>query len=117
VVIDKIVGDVSGRRAIILDDEIATGGSILELMHRLEQQGCTEVSVATTHGLFTGKAIDHLRGHHMIREVVSTDTVPAPTNWPELTVLSVASLFAEAIRRIHGGESISSLFEGADPTL
>jgi ribose-phosphate pyrophosphokinase len=73
--------------------------------------------VACTHGLFVGKAVDRLRGHPMIREVVTTDTVPAPSDWPELTIRSVAELFAEAISRVHAGESVSSLFDGVDPTL
>lgn len=117
VVIDSIVGDVAGKRAIVLDDEIATGGSIVELLERLAEQGCTEAAVACTHGLFAGKAVDRLRGHPMITEVVTTDTVPAPRGWPELTIRSVAGLFAEAIGRIHAGESVASLFDGVDPTL
>jgi ribose-phosphate pyrophosphokinase len=53
----------------------------------------------------------------MVSEIVTTDTVPqSPEDWPLLTVRSVAGLFAEAITRIHGGESISSLFDGVDPT-
>lgn len=115
VVIDAIVGDVAGKHAIVLDDEIATGGSIFELLQRLDHLGCTGADLATTHGLFTGKAVERLRGHPMIREVVTTDTVPRPPHWPELTVRSVAGLFAEAINRIHDGESISSLFDGVDP--
>ena len=55
VVIDSIVGDVDGRRAIVLDDEIATGGSIIELMDRLADHGCTEASIVCTHGLFAGE--------------------------------------------------------------
>jgi ribose-phosphate pyrophosphokinase len=117
VVIDAIVGDVEGKHAIVLDDEIATGGSILELLDKLEALGCTGASVACTHGLFVGKAVDRLRGHPMISEVVTTDTVPAPLDWPELKVRSVAELFAEAISRVHAGESVSSLFDGVDPTL
>jgi ribose-phosphate pyrophosphokinase len=117
VVIDAIVGDVEGKHAIVLDDEIATGGSIVELLDKLEQLGCTGASVACTHGLFVGKAVDRLRGHPMIREVVTTDTVPAPQAWPELQIRSVAELFAEAISRVHAGESVSSLFDGVDPTL
>jgi ribose-phosphate pyrophosphokinase len=115
VVIDAIVGDVEGRRAIILDDEIATGGSIVELLARLAELGCTEAAVACTHGLFTGKAVERLRDHDMVTQVVTTDTVPAPDNWPELQIRSVADLFAEAIARIHAGESVSSLFDGVDP--
>ena len=51
----------------------------------------------------------------MISEVVTTDTVPAPADWPELQVLTVAGLFGAAIERIHAGESVSSLFDGVDP--
>ncbi|HEX3336178.1 MAG TPA: ribose-phosphate pyrophosphokinase [Jatrophihabitans sp.] len=117
VVIDAIVGDVRGKRAIILDDEIATGGSIVELLDRLADQAVTETAIACTHGLFAGKAVQRLRDHPMVTEVVTTDTVPPPvTDWPQLTVRSIAPLFAEAISRIHGGESISSLFDGVDPT-
>ena len=116
VVIDSIVGDVAGRRAIVLDDEIATGGSIIELLERLKDLGCTEASVACTHGLFAGRAVERLRDHPMISEVLTTDTVPEPSQWPQLRVRSVAQLFAQAIKRIHDGESVSSLFDGVDPT-
>ncbi|MBA2457213.1 MAG: ribose-phosphate pyrophosphokinase [Nocardioidaceae bacterium] len=115
VVIDAIVGDVAGRDAIVLDDEIATGGSIIELLDRLSDQDCHRASVACTHGLFTGKAVERLSTHPSITEVVTTDTVPAVSGWPELGVRSVAPLFAEAIARIHAGESVSSLFDGVDP--
>jgi len=116
VVIEAIVGDVAGRRAIVLDDEIATGGSIVELVDRLCDEGCPEISVACTHGLFTGGAVERLRGLKGVDEFVTTDTVPAPTGWPELEVRSVAPLFAEAIHRSHIGESVSSLFDGVDPS-
>ncbi len=116
VVIDAIVGDVAGKRAIILDDEIATGGSIIELLDRLKDRGCTQAAVACTHGLFAGAAVERLRSHPSITEVISTDTVPRPAGFPELQVSSVAGLFAEAIKRIHEGESVSSLFDGVDPT-
>jgi ribose-phosphate pyrophosphokinase len=115
VVVESIVGDVSGRRAIILDDEIATGGSMLELMDRLRDAGAIDAAVVCTHGLFTGKAVERLRDHPFVTEVVTTDTVPAPADWPELRVCSVSQLFAEAISRIHKGRSVSSLFEGVDP--
>ena len=116
VVIDSIVGDVAGKEAIVLDDEIATGGSIEQLLECLALQGCTRAAIACTHGLFTGPAVDRLRGHPSITEVVTTDTVPPPdAEWPELAVRSVAPLFAEAIARIHAGESVSSLFDGVDP--
>ena len=116
VVIDSIVGDVHGNRAIVLDDEIATGGSIVEILDKLAEHGVTEASVACTHGLFAGRAVERLRAHPLVKEVVTTDTVPAPQGWPELQVRTISGLFAEAIQRIHDGESVSSLFDGVDPT-
>lgn len=115
VVIDSIVGDVYGKKAIVLDDEIATGGSIIELMSKLREFGVTDASVACTHGLFAGQAVERLRNNDLISEVVSTNTVPAPAGFPELHSLSVAPLFAEAIARIHQGRSVSKLFNGVDP--
>lgn len=117
VVIDAIVGNVAGRRPIVLDDEVATGGSLVELLAKLEEEGAlADVAIACTHGLFTGKAVERLQHHPSIREVVTTDTVPPPLDeWPDLRVRSVARLFAEAIRRSHDGESVTSLFDGVDP--
>ncbi len=115
VVISSVVGDVAGKKAIVLDDEIATGGSIVEIVSRLADFGCAEASIACTHGLFAGSAVERLTSATHISEVVSTNTVPAPGNFPGLKVLSVASLFAEAIARIHSGNSVSTLFNGVDP--
>jgi len=115
VVIESLVGDVAGRQAIVLDDEIATGGSILELVSKLRDYDCPSVAVACTHGLFTGTAVERLRACELITEVVSTDTVPRPAGWPELEICSVAALFAEAIDRIHRGRSVSKMFAGVDP--
>ena len=115
VVIDTIVGDVQGKRCIVLDDEIATGGSIIELTRRLRDYGALQAAVACTHGLFAGEAVERLRNDDFITEVVTTDTVPSPDSWPELQVISVAPLFAEAIERIHNGRSVSKMFKGIDP--
>lgn len=113
--IESIVGDVAGKHAIILDDEIATGGSVVEVSRAVQKAGALSASVACTHGLFTGKAKERLLGEEFITDVVTTNTVPAPPDWPELTTLSVASLFAEAIYRIHTGKSVSKMFKGVDP--
>lgn len=115
VVIDRIVGDVSGRDIIVLDDEIATAGSIVELLRHLRADHARKITVACTHGLYTGPALDRLRTEPDIDEIVSTDTVPLRPDrrLPNMTILSVAPLFAEAVRRIHHGESISSLFSEA----
>jgi ribose-phosphate pyrophosphokinase len=115
VVIETIVGDVAGKNIIIMDDEIATAGSIVELLARLRERGAGRVSIACTHGLFTGPAIDRLRAQADITEIVTTNTVPlaAENRLPNLRTLSIAPLLAEAIRRIHDGESVSSLFTDA----
>jgi len=112
VVIDAIVGDVDGKNAIILDDEIANGGTIIEIIKRLRERNVSRMSVVCTHGLFTGTAIERLGEQPDVVEIVTTNTVPIPPEkrLPNMTILSVAPLFAETIRRIHNGESVSSLF-------
>jgi ribose-phosphate pyrophosphokinase len=115
VVIDAIVGDVDGKNVIVLDDEIATGGSVIELLDRLHERGVRRVSIACTHGLFTGRAVDRRAARHDVDEIVTTDTVPLPPEkrLPSMRTRSVAPLLAEAIRRIHRGESVSSLFRSS----
>ena len=113
VVIDALVGDVDGKNVIVFDDEIANGGTIVEVLDRLRERRVKQISVACTHGLFTGKAIARLRAQPDIFEIVATDTVPVPADkrLPNMKVLSVAPVLAEAIHRIHVGESVSGLFD------
>jgi ribose-phosphate pyrophosphokinase len=115
VVIDAIVGDVTGKNVIVLDDEIANGGTMVEILEKLRELRVKRVVVACTHGLFTGKAIARLSAQPDISEIVTTDTVPVPPEkrLPNMTVLSVAPLLADAIRRIHVGQSVSDLFDPA----
>jgi ribose-phosphate pyrophosphokinase len=112
VVVDAIVGDVEGKNVIILDDEIANAGTIVEILHHLRERQVGRVAIACTHGLFTGSAIERLRAQPEIAEIVTTNTVPLPPEkrLPNMHILSIAPLMAEAIRRIHNGESVSSLF-------
>jgi ribose-phosphate pyrophosphokinase len=112
VVIDRIVGDVHDRDVIVLDDEIATAGSIIELLARLRADGVRDISLACTHGLYTGPAIERLKQEPGITEIVATNTVPlaADRRLPNMVSRSVAPLFAEAVKRIHFGESVSGLF-------
>ena len=114
VVIDAIVGEVAGKDVIVLDDEIATAGSIVELIETVRRYDVNSISVACTHGLFTGKAIERLNAQTDISEIVATNTVPAPEGLERLQVISVAPLFAEAVRRINCGESVSGLFSDED---
>ena len=113
VVIDAIVGDVEGKNVIVLDDEIANGGTVIEILRKLRERHVKRIVVACTHGLFTGRAIERLGAEPDIEEIVTTDTVPLPADrrLPNMTVLSVAPLLAEAIHRIHVGRSVSRLFD------
>jgi ribose-phosphate pyrophosphokinase len=112
--IDAIVGDVHGKNVIILDDEIANGGSIVQIIEALRKRDVQKISVACTHGLFTGRAIERLAAEDIV-EIVSTNTVPLDParRLPNMTEISIAPLMAEAIHRIHHGESVSSLFAPA----
>jgi ribose-phosphate pyrophosphokinase len=110
VVIDAVVGNVEGKECIVIDDEIANGGSMLELLDRLRELGAKSFRLACTHGLFTKNALDRLEAPEDVVEIVATNTLPTAATCGKLTVLSVAPLFAEAIRRIHNGHSLNSMF-------
>jgi ribose-phosphate pyrophosphokinase len=107
-----IVGDVKGKTVVCFDDEIATGSSLLETVNVLMNSGVEEVYVGATHGVFTGDAVKRIEDS-AIRHVVVTDTVPLRSvkSGGKIVQLSVAPLFAQAIRRIHTGESVSEIFE------
>ena len=109
VTITAIIGDVAGRDVIVLDDEIARGTTVFELLDRLREQEVSSIAVACTHGLFTDNALDKLAAAD-VTEVVCTNTAPVPLDYPKLHVLSVAPALADAISRIHNGESVSALF-------
>jgi ribose-phosphate pyrophosphokinase len=116
VAISSVIGDVSGRDVIVLDDEIAKGSTVMELLDRLRDLGARSVRVACTHGLFASGALKRLSDQPEVEEIVCTNTVPIPpteqSGTDKLTVLSIAPALAEAMRRIHNGESVSALFEG-----
>lgn len=114
VAVKGIMGDVIGKDIILLDDEIATAGTITEMVKHLKKYyNIKKVTVAGTHGLFTGSAVDRLNAIDIIDEIVVTDTVPLPADRrPErLVVLSVARIFGEVIRCNVQGVSVGSLFE------
>lgn len=113
VAISAVIGDVAGRDIIILDDEIAKGSTVIELLDRLREIGVRSIRVACTHGLFANGALKRIGDHPEILEIVCTNTVPvaAGEHIPKLKVLSIAPALAEAIRHIHNGESVSALFD------
>lgn len=113
-----MVGDqISGRKnALIYDDEIATGGTIVALSEHLVDQGIQEIWVACTHGVFVRGGLEKLVAVPEITEVVTTDTVPIPESkrHPKLTILSVGHIFGEAIRYNYARQSIGDLFVYGD---
>ncbi|MDQ2848272.1 MAG: ribose-phosphate pyrophosphokinase [Actinomycetota bacterium] len=119
VAITSIIGDITDRDVIVLDDEIAKGSTIVELVRVLREQGVKTVRVACTHGLFTSAALQRIGALDEVREIVCTNTVPIPAaelaGSELLTVLSIAPAMAEAMRRIHDGESVSALFTQDEP--
>jgi ribose-phosphate pyrophosphokinase len=110
--ISSVIGEVAGRDVIILDDEIAKGSTVVELLDRLRGLSAGSIRIACTHGLFSDGALERLGDQPDVVEIVCTNSVPiAKDKWhPKLTVLSIAPALAEAMRRIHNGESVSALF-------
>jgi len=108
----NIIGEVEGMRALTVDDEIDTAGSLIGVVNALLQHGVTEVYACCTHPVFSGPAIQRIAASP-VKEVVVTDTIPVngDRKLDKITVLSMASLIGEAIHRIHTGLSVGALFE------
>ncbi|MEV1006849.1 ribose-phosphate pyrophosphokinase [Streptomyces sp. NPDC049881] len=111
--ISSVIGEVAGRDVIVLDDEIAKGSTVVELLGKLRELGARTIRVACTHGLFAAGALGRLSAEPDVLEIVCTNTVPIPAGerTDKLRVLSIAPALAEAMRRIHDGESVSALFD------
>jgi ribose-phosphate pyrophosphokinase len=108
----RVVGEVDGMDAVIVDDLISTGGTLVGVSKALRAEGATSVRVLATHGVLAGDAVEKLVNSHL-EEIVITDSIPLPPNkqHPKIRVLSVAPLLAEAIRRVHEDRSVSELFK------
>ncbi|MDQ0597075.1 ribose-phosphate pyrophosphokinase [Streptomyces canus] len=111
--INSVIGEVTDRDVIVLDDEIAKGSTVLELLERLRELKPRSIRVACTHGLFAAGALKRIGEQPDILEIVCTNTVPVPEEerTEKLRILSIAPALAEAVRRIHNGESVSALFD------
>jgi ribose-phosphate pyrophosphokinase len=107
----NVIGDVHGKRAIIVDDEVDTAGTLIEIVRALEREGVTEIYACATHGVLSDPAINRIKDSSLT-EVVLTDSIPLPPakRIAKITTLSVAPLIGEAIKRIHRGESVGALF-------
>ena len=108
----EIIGDVEGKQCIMIDDMIDTGGSVIMGAEALLKRGATEVIASCSHPVFSGNASQRLQDS-VISRVITLDTIPivSQKQFPKLTVLEIAPLLGEAIRRIHTGESVSVLFD------
>ena len=105
-----LIGQVEGKHAVIVDDEVSTGRTLIEAAVFLKEKGALSVTAAFTHPVLGGEAVARLH-QSCIEEFVFCDTIPMRGKWSEkFRVISVAEIFAKAIRRIHDGDSISELF-------
>ncbi len=106
-----IIGNIEGRNALVVDDEIDTAGSLTQAVRVVHEHGARDIYCCATHGVFSGPAIERL-GSAPIKEIVITDSIPLTDHkrLPSMTMLSVAELFAGAISRIHDGRSVTELF-------
>src|SRR4029077_3524538 len=108
----NVIGDVRNRRAIIVDDEIDTAGTLIEIVTALEREGVEEIYACATHGVLSDPAIDRIRAATGLLEAVGTASVALPPakQLKKITTLTVAPLIGEAIKRIRRGESVGALF-------
>ena len=105
----QVIGDVKGRDVILVDDLIDTGGTLCKAAELLLEKGATSVRAVCTHGLLSGKAVENI-DKSVLEELIITDTIQQTKSHPKIKVLTVADMFAKAIRKIHDFESISTLF-------
>jgi ribose-phosphate pyrophosphokinase len=111
--VHHLIGDVQGKRAILIDDMIDTAGTLCNAATAVMDHGAAEVFAGATHGVLSGPAIDRIN-ESVLSRVWVTNTIPQHDTLircPKLEALSVANLVGEAIKRIHHGDSISSLFD------
>jgi ribose-phosphate pyrophosphokinase len=108
----NIIGEVKDRNALIVDDEVDTGSTLVATVDLLRQHGTVDTYACCTHPVLSGPAIQRIE-QSPIKELVVTDTIPLPVEkrLPKITVLSLAPLLGEAIRRIHTGHSVGELFQ------
>ena len=104
-----IIGDVKNKTAIILDDIVDTGGTLIKVASALKKEGAQKVLAACSHGVLSGDAIEKIENSE-IEQLIITDSIPLKRDSKKIKVLSVSELLAEAIKRIHNDQSVSELF-------
>ena len=108
--IQNIIGDIEGRDALLFDDEVLTGGSMIEAIRILRDKGARRILAGCTHGIFSGQALERI-DQSPVEVFVTTNTTPLPGDKPreKIEVLSVARLLGDSIKAIHHGESVSRI--------
>lgn len=108
----SIIGDVKGKTALVFDDEVSTAGTLIEAAHIIKEFGAKEVYAGCTHGILCGPAIERIANSD-IKELVITNTVPLPKEKQidKIKVVSIAPLFAEAIKRVNEAKPLGDLFD------
>ena len=107
----NIIGDVSGKECIIVDDIIDTAGTLIEACRALREKGATKIFACATHPIFSPPALTRISEADELDQVIITDTIPLEKSIPKITALSTAELLAKAIHRTFNSDSVSSLFE------
>jgi len=111
----NVIGEVRGRTAIIVDDEVDTGTSLIMAVEALRREGATRIMACCTHPVLSGPATERIRDATDLEELVVTDTIPLPANAPaKIKVVSVAPFLADVIRAIHEGTSVGKVFDQYD---
>ncbi|HTE34709.1 MAG TPA: ribose-phosphate pyrophosphokinase [Chryseolinea sp.] len=105
----RLIGEVEGKDVVLVDDLIDTAGTICKAAALLKEKGAKSVRAVCTHAVLSGKAYENIE-NSVLEEIVVSDTIPMKQRSSKIKVLSVSTLFAKAIRKIHDNESISSLF-------
>jgi len=111
----NIIGEVRGKNVVIVDDLIDTGSTFVQCAEAIKRNGAETIVGVCTHPVFSGNAIEKIAACTALTKLYVTDTIPLRKEHPKIGVISVAGLFAEAIIRTHENQSISSLFEKAQP--
>jgi len=110
--IHRVVGDVDGRTALVVDDMVDTGGTLAKVAHALKEAGAREVLASASHAVLSGNAVERIDQSPVSRLIV-TDSIPLSDDkrrWDKIVVLSIAELMGKAIRNIHEEASVTSLF-------
>ena len=108
----SLIGEVEGKTALVVDDEIGTGGTVVATANVLREHGAEEIYCAVTHPVLAGEA-SKLLDDSIVSEIVVTDTMPVPPEkmGPKIKVISMAPMLGEAIHRIHSGLSVGAMFD------